>query len=134
MRAVPVQVDYSIHMRHPILDGRAQRAAAEYCDDVQREIAAHAKREVDRRLVQVLRHPTGYYQSHITLERGAGDAWVVHDNGVIYGPWLEGVGSRNSPVTRFPGYATFRRTKALIIRQAPQLAQQVMRRYRGRFG
>ena len=32
---------------------------------------------------------------------------TVHDNGVIYGPWLEGTSSRNS--ARFPGYASFRR-------------------------
>lgn len=129
-----VRIDYSISMRHPILDGRAQRAAGQYADDVQLEIARHTERMVQRQLRAVLRNPTGYYQSNITLERGAGDAWVVHDGGVVYGPWLEGVGSRNSPVTRFPGYATFRRTKALVLRQAPQIAQRAMRRYRGRFG
>jgi hypothetical protein len=26
----------------------------------------------------------------------------------VYGPWLEGVGSRNFPVTRFRGYHAFR--------------------------
>jgi hypothetical protein len=33
---------------------------------------------------------------------------VVDDSNVIYGPWLEGVGSRNEK-TRFKGYFTFRK-------------------------
>jgi hypothetical protein len=45
---------------------------------------------------QVLQHPTGYYQSKITVER-AGTGYRVTDQGVVYGPWLEGTGSRNAP-------------------------------------
>ena len=47
--------------------------------------------------------------------------WDVHDSGIIYGPWLEGVGSRNYPVTRFKGYSTFRKVAQEIGRKAPQL-------------
>ena len=34
---------------------------------------------------------------------------VIHDNNVVYGPWLEGTSSRNQ-TTRFKGYASFRKT------------------------
>jgi len=40
--------------------------------------------------------------------RRDGAHWKISDNGVIYGPWLEGVGSRNA-TTRFKGYANYRR-------------------------
>ncbi|MGV9803926.1 hypothetical protein ACWDTP_38425, partial [Mycobacterium sp. NPDC003449] len=59
-------------------------------------------------------------------------SYEVNDGGVVYGPWLEGTGSRNAPVTRFRGYATFRRVKAMIDRRAPGIAQRLLRRYIGR--
>src|SRR6267154_2723207 len=49
----------------------------------------------------------GYYNSQIQTERQV-DALLVRDDRVVYGPWLEGVGSRNYPVTRFRGYHAFR--------------------------
>jgi hypothetical protein len=64
---------------------------------------------VRSRLGEVLQNPTGYYESRITSEVSALGARVT-DGGVIYGPWLEGVGSRNQ-TTRFKGYATFRKTR-----------------------
>jgi hypothetical protein len=33
----------------------------------------------------------------------------LHDSGVVYGPWLEGVGRRNK-VSRFKGYSSFRKS------------------------
>ncbi len=115
----------------PIGDGRFARAARDYSDDLQYAVALHGEELVQARLATVLRNPTGYYQSRIRVERGRG-GYVVNDSGVIYGPWLEGTGSRNSPVTRFPGYATFRRTKALVDRDANRIARQLLDRYQAR--
>ena len=47
---------------------------------------------------------------------------VVVDSNVVYGPWLEGVSSRNQ-ATRFKGYAIFRRTRDKL----QGLAQQILR-------
>ena len=52
---------------------------------------------------------------------------VVHDRRIIYGPWLEGVGSRNA-TTRFKGYSSFRRAFQELERQAPRLVEQDVRR------
>lgn len=35
---------------------------------------------------------------------------ILWDKNIIYGPWLEGTGSRNR-TTRFKGYASFRKTR-----------------------
>jgi hypothetical protein len=40
---------------------------------------------------------------------------VISDRGVVYGPWLEGTGSRNQ-TTRFKGYASFRRVRDWLER------------------
>jgi hypothetical protein len=115
----------------PWATGRAARALHDYADDVEYQVAREGERMVHQRLRQVLRHPTGYYESKISVDR-AGDGYKVHDGRIVYGPWLEGTGSRNSPVTRFPGYFTFRRTKPLLDRKAPQIARELLARYRSR--
>lgn len=38
-----------------------------------------------------------------------GDEGIVTDGGIVYGPWLEGTGSRNR-TTRFKGYRMWRTT------------------------
>jgi hypothetical protein len=50
---------------------------------------------------------------------------------VIYGPWLEGVGSRNR-TTRFKGYFTFRRTAQQLKSRSTAVANGVLRRYLSR--
>lgn len=59
------------------------------------------------------RNPTPYYETQVTYD-AAGDVGVIHDRGIVYGPWLEGVGSRNAR-SRFKGYHMFRRTRQFLI-------------------
>lgn len=51
---------------------------------------------------------TGHYRQNIhgRVQHLTGR---IDDGGVVYGPWLEGTGSRNAS-TRFKGYRSFRRT------------------------
>lgn len=92
----------------PLLEGKAPAVVEAMTASVVAEVADYAKFEVLRTLIEVLQHPTGYYESQITDTPVSSTLHRVHDNGVVYGPWLEGVGSRNYPVTRFKGYHTFR--------------------------
>ncbi|GAA3718266.1 hypothetical protein [Streptomyces tremellae] len=110
----------------PLFDGRAARAIASAVDEAREDIAEFAEEQVLSELGRVLRHPTGYYESRITTDRVSADTSRVGDQGVVYGPWLEGVGSRNSPVTCFPGYGHWRRTKDLVKDRAPFIAQRAI--------
>lgn len=91
----------------PLFDGTAPGIIDRYAKAAQDKLGQHAEDEVHARLGEVIRHPTGYYEAHIHTERQVNDL-VVTDTPVVYGPWLEGTGSRNAPKTRFPGYHTFR--------------------------
>ncbi|MCT2591147.1 hypothetical protein LHJ74_14730 [Streptomyces sp. N2-109] len=122
-----------IRVRGPVFDGRAHRAAADYAEAVEGAVAKEGLRMATARFRQVLRHPTGYYVSHVRVRETAG-RHVVTDGGVVYGPWLEGVGSRNFPETRFRGYSTFRRTQALLDRRATNIAEREWSRFAGRMG
>lgn len=120
--------DIDIRSRGPIFDGRAATAAARFATAAEEEIAETAADLVRSELGRVLRHPTGYYESQIQTEHAA-SGWRVTDGGVIYGPWLEGTGSRNAPVTRFKGYSTFRRVGQRVDRRAKYIAERVLPRY-----
>lgn len=98
-----------VKLSGPVFDGRAAGAIIRLGQDCQREVAKAAEDTWHAFMDATFRHPTGFYQSHVNIARRDRDL-VVNDAGVIYGPWLEGVGSRNSPVTRFPGYFNRRRT------------------------
>jgi hypothetical protein len=84
--------------------------------------AAEGVSMVRSRLRSVLQNPTGYYSSQIRARRDTIGTAEVTDSGVIYGPWLEGVSSRNQ-TTRFKGYATFRRTKQELAGKVPGIVK-----------
>ena len=90
----------------PLFSGALESALKQGIHEAQVAVAELGEREVRSRLRQVLRHPTGYYSSRVRTEVTAADPRVT-DSRVIYGPWLEGTGSRNR-TTRFKGYSTFR--------------------------
>lgn len=107
----------------PLFDSRAQRYANEWADDVEQEIAQEAHRRLIGEFHTRFRHPTGYYESHVRAQP-SGSRWQVTDGGVVYGPWLEGTGSRNAS-TRFKGYWNWRRVGQSIERDAPDIARRM---------
>lgn len=113
-----------LQRKGPIAEGRGPKIVNLMCDDVADELGQLVFDAVKARLSQVLVHPTGYYESRVTHERSH-DAFRVSDGGVIYGPWLEGTGSRNGR-SKFKGYATFRRVTDQINREAEGDADRVI--------
>lgn len=90
-----------------LFDGRAVAIMEEGAHAVEEKMAEDIKSDVLAMLGEVLQHPTGYYESHITVEDDGPMGKIVTDGNVIYGAWLEGIGSKNAPVTKFEGYHTF---------------------------
>lgn len=120
--------EIEINVSGPVFDGRAAAAAGEFCDRVVQDVAAQGYSDVMHNLEGSIRHPTPYYETQINVQ-GGGRRRVINDRGIIYGPWLEGVGSRNSPVTIFPGYHSFRRARQTLEGQAPALAERTLREF-----
>jgi len=54
---------------------------------------------------------------------------TAHDGGNVYGPWLEGQGSRNFPVTRFKGYDSAREAAEKVGAQADEIGEPVVVRF-----
>jgi hypothetical protein len=101
-------------MSGPFFDGRAIRAVGAFTQELEEEAAEWALADIRRTYHRSFQMPTGYYESHVRISNQMGDS-VVNDGGKIaYGPWLEGVGSRNAPTTRFRGYHAFRDAAARL--------------------
>lgn len=66
---------------------------------------------------------TGHYRRSIHGDVIDSRHGVIHDSRVIYGPWLEGVSSRNQ-TTRFKGYAMFRNAFQRLQRKAQSIADK----------
>lgn len=104
----------------PLLEGKADAVIDDALHQAELESAQRAYELIQVRLRLVLQHPTGHYQSRITVNRTSTSP-VVTDGGVVYGTWLEGVSSRNHS-TRFKGYGTFRK----VAQQMDADAQQIL--------
>jgi len=103
-----------------------------YLHKAQDKIAIQAERKVHAFQSLLFRYqsspPTGYAARHIA-NRDLGSQHIITDSGIVYGAWLEGVGSRNFPKTRFKGYAIFRRTTRDVQERAARIAAPVIADY-----
>lgn len=70
----------------------------------------------------------GLYQSDIHTDRQTIDINLVHDTPVAYGPWVEGVGSRNES-TRFKGHHAFRLIAQQLELEASAIADRTIEVY-----
>lgn len=103
----------------PFFDERNPTAMRQLEDDGLTRLGGQALANVHTLLDTSLQNPTPYYETQLMTERQGSDQ-IVHDRGIIYGPWLEGVGSRNA-TTRFKGYHHWRLATQQLEAQADQL-------------
>lgn len=120
----------SVTISGPFFDGRNPLIRRELEDEGLNRVGGQGLADVQANLNLSIRNPTPYYETQITSER-QGDVQVVHDRDVIYGPWLEGTGSRNA-TTRFKGYASFRRAAQELEGQAGAVLVPIVDRAVGR--
>ncbi len=123
-----VQVDVS----GPMFDGRAIAAVDAFVEDAKRDVAAQAYSEWMTNLNRSIRHPTPYYETQITVTQRGADQ-VVHDRGIVYGPWLED-GSHGARPTRFRGYYSRARAVAALEPKVPGIVENTLRRHIGAMG
>jgi hypothetical protein len=126
------EVSFKSRIKGPISDGRIHQHVAEYEEEVAEALADEAESLVLTNLMTSIRNPTPDYWTRIRTRKLSSNRYLVHDGGVVYGPWLEGTGSRNSPVTIFPGYASFERAEAELKRVRRNISRNILREHRSR--
>lgn len=100
---------------------KTRRAIAAGMAAAEKELLDAAFSDIDNTLNQVLRTQTPHFrlQTKIVSNRV--------ENNVIYGPWLEGTGSRNR-TTRFKGYFTFRKVASRIRSKKDYVTEKAITR------
>jgi hypothetical protein len=123
----PVSGSTDVTISGPFFDGRADLAVGDMLDEMVEVVASQALADVHFNLNDSIQFPTPYYETQIIKESINGDQ-IVHDRGIVYGPWLEGTGSRNR-TTRFKGYWSFRRAAAGLRGKIGRLTAPIVERY-----
>lgn len=121
----------TVEFSGPYFDARYDQACDQLNHDLEDAVAQQALADWHRNLDTSLRFPTGFYESHLAVQSSpsGGGGTSVTDQGVIYGHWLEGDGSRNSPKTRFPGYWSARRATAQVQAKVQDLSRHPVDRF-----
>jgi hypothetical protein len=112
-----------------LFSGHADSIVDAFLDDATYQVAAQGLSNVHDILNREIKDPTPYYETQVRVD-AAHQGYVVHDQ-VVYGPWLEGVTSRNA-ATRYKGMHHYRRAGQQLERQAPVLAERLLPKYLGR--
>lgn len=113
----------------PLFDGRVEAAIANAENDIEKRVATLGASMVRTRLNTVLKKQTPIYRFRVIAEPTP-PGWTIHDGKMVYGPWLEGTGSRNR-TTRFKGYRTFRIITQELNKRAQIIAEQVVAKWLG---
>lgn len=109
----------------PLFNGRAIKIFDDFAKDAEKDIAKAALRGIKRRFHVKFRHPTGRYESNVKIS-SAGEGTQINDGGIVYGPWLEGIGKKNR-TTRFKGYHSFEEAANEIDGRAEDIAERTFR-------
>ncbi len=108
----------------PLFSGGANERVVLAVEDMVREVTELGMQRLTEAFPTGVPVKTGNYRRNIHPTISGASA-QIDDSGVIYGPWLEGTGSRNE-TTRFKGYSTFRRAEQWL--QDEQVPIAVKRR------
>jgi hypothetical protein len=113
-----------------LFDARAHRIFDDFADDLEEDGAEWALHHIKGTFHSSFKTPTGYYESNVEIHNTSGgmEVWDGGLAGPVYGPWLEGVGSRNAPVTRFKGYRAFRKAASALEQRIEGMGERLLHR------
>ena len=129
-----VTLHVNVSATGPVFNGRAPGALNRAIDGAIAELVQLGEQRLDMLLRP---RPAGVYLSVSEAKKGQASTGhyrrsihavashrhgLITDGGVVYGPWLEGVSSRNA-TTRFKGYASFRRVGQSLEKDAQKVLQ-----------
>lgn len=126
-------IAFDISATGPLFDGRAEQIALDLAADAVDTVGEVAEQQVVRLMELHFQNPRPWYWLQVTRSHPGYLTTVVHDTGIVYGPWLEGVGSRNA-TTRFKGYRHWRTTRQEIESQVLSIIEPVVEHHVARLG
>lgn len=112
-----------------LFDARAHRIFDDFEEDLEEEGAEFALGHIKQTFHASFKRPTGYYESNVRIHNTTTgtEVWDGGYAGPVYGPWLEGVGSRNR-TTRFKGYHAFRKAATALEARIEGMGERLLYR------
>ena len=124
-----MSMDVKVSSSGPLFDGRAAADLDQGLDDWKKNIATIGASMVRSDMDAHFKVQRPYYRLTVTASATPPD-WKISDHGsAIYNYWLEGIGSRNFPKTRFRGYSSFRRMTQAINARAVSIGQPIIAKW-----
>jgi len=120
-----IRIDIDAH--GPVFDGRAERITEDLAADAVDTVAEAGEEKVTLLMRLHFKNPRPVYWDRVITSHPAYLTAVVHDQGCVYGPWLEGVGSRNA-TSRFKGYRHWRTTRQELASRVTTIVGPVVDR------
>lgn len=124
-----LRIQTRIRTSGALFDMRSDRMFDEYAEDLEEDGAEWALSHIRGTFHASFKMPTGYYESNVEIHQTATgtEVWDGGYAGPVYGPWLEGVGSRNV-TTRFKGYHAFRKAATALERRIESMGERLLHR------
>lgn len=100
-----------------------------FMGDATMNVADQGVRELRTNMFATFKVPTGHYEGTVKASPLSFGASKIDGQGTVYAWWLEGIGSRNAPVTRFAGYHLFLKETAKLNRGVIKYLENDVRRF-----
>lgn len=126
-------VSISVKTSGPFFSSMAPGRIQAAIKDSISELVALGERDVKGQLYTGHGLISGHYRRSIHGEVVSSMLGKVHDSGVVYGPWLEGVSERNK-ASRFKGYAMFRNATQRLNEKGKGVLQKHVARLARKLG
>jgi len=100
-----------------------------FMENATMDVADQGTKELRTTMVATFKHETGRYRGTVKASPLSFGASKIDGEGTVYAWWLEGIGSRNAPVTRFPGYHLFLKETAKLNRGILKYVENATRQF-----
>ncbi len=121
-----IKAELSLDERGVFLEGRDGPIIRGFFEDAKQLVAKAGEDQIRERVGRRAKHPSGSFAGAVhTKDFKKGRTIQADYPQILYGPWLEGVSTRNAS-TRFKGYRMFRLTRTWLRRNYMTLIQDLL--------
>lgn len=121
---------FEVEFKGPFFEAAEWDAAMrDFLQDMTMDVADQGVRELRTNMFATFKVPTGHYENKVKAVPLTFGASKIDGEGTVYAWWLEGIGSRNYPVTRFRGYHLFEKESAKLNRGILKYVENDTRRF-----
>lgn len=124
---MPNRIKIDHKLTGPVFEGKATPLIQQFLVDASQTLAEKGVEFVLDVTHARFKTRTPVYETRVSVRPLSTNRLEVWDQGIIYGPWLEGTGSRNA-ISRFKGYRMFRKAKNRLDTERREILREPIQR------